>query len=167
MKPTSKIPFLTIILLLSTVVLYGQNNTVNGKLVLTAIQINSICKSIDDSKRLVEGIAEGGFVNQKGGWETYDLKSKGGDTLFRIRHNSSTDLYSKTTFYYFNKQLIKSSMEIEDWNSASKMKTVYSATYYFSDNKPIKVINENTKHSTASEMIRQGLSYQNNFYHNQ
>lgn len=166
MKPTSKIPFLIIILLIFTVISYGQKDTVTGKQVLTAVQIDSICKSIDDSKSLVEGIAEGGFVNKKGGWETYDLKSKDGDTLFRIRHNSSTDFYRKTTFYFFDKQLVKSSMEIEKRNSANKMKPVYSVTYYFSNSKPFKVIHENTKHSTASEMIRQGLSYQDNFYHN-
>jgi len=152
-------------LLLCSFVLYGQNSdVVNVEQVLTVAQIDSISKSIDSSKRLVEGIAEGGYVNRKGGWETYDLKSKTGDTLFRIRHNISTGLYRKTTFYYLNKQLIKSSVEIEGCNPSTKRKVAYSATYYFNNGKPIKVINENTKYSTAPEMVKQGLSFQNNFY---
>jgi hypothetical protein len=168
MIPHFKIQLLTITVLLFSLVTYGQQrDTATGKQVLTVAQIDSICKTIDSNKRLIEGIAEGGFYNQKGGWETYDLKSKDGDTLFRIRHNSSTDLYHKTTFYYFYKQLIKSSIEIEDWNSGTKMKLLYAATYYFSNGKPIKVINENKTYSTASEMINLGINHQNNFYHNQ
>ena len=46
--------------------MHGQNiATLRSQKVLTISQIDSICKSIDTNKSLVEGIAEGGFVNQK------------------------------------------------------------------------------------------------------
>lgn len=168
MNHRSNIPCLTIIFLLTAFVSYGQNSAnLNNQQVFTIAQIDSICKSIDISKRLVEGIAEGGFVNQKGGWETYYLKNDGDDTLFRIRHNSSTDFYYKTTFYYFDKKVIKGIFEIEDWISDKRMKSIYSVTYYFEDDKPIKVLNENPKYSTATEFLKQGQDYQLNFYHEQ
>ena len=137
-----------------------------SKLHLTVFQIDSICNFIDSNEKLSEGISEGGFLNRKGGWETYDLKSKGGDTLFRIRNNISTDLYQQTTFYYFDREVIKSIINIEDWHSSSKMKSVYSATYYFENNKAIKLLNENPKYSTASHILKQGQNYQDNFYRN-
>ena len=165
MKPYSNILCLTIIFLLFSFRLHGQNiATLRSQKVLTISQIDSICKSIDTNKSLVEGIAEGGFVNQKGGWETYDLKSNRGDTLFRIRHNSATDLYYKTTFYYFDKKVIKCIYEIENRNSGNSMNPFYSVTYYFENDKPIKVLNEDHKYSTASYILTQGQNYQDNFY---
>jgi hypothetical protein len=163
----SKIFSSTILLFLFCVIAYGQKgDSIVGRKHLTVFQIDSICNFIDNNKKLSEGIIEGEFYNQKGGWETYDLKSKEGDTLFRIRHNSSTDLYHKTVFYYFNREVIKSIVKIEDWHSGSTMEPVYSATYYFQNNIPIKVLNEDPKYSTTSDVLKQGQNYQDDFYHN-
>lgn len=131
---------------------------------MTVSQIDSVCKLIDNNKQLSEGISEGGFFDQKGGWEIYDLKNKGSDTLFRIRHNISTNLYRKTIFYYWDKELIKAIVKIEDWNNGRTKQDVYSATYYFANKTPIKILDEDPKYSTASTIIVQGQKHQDNFY---
>ena len=160
-----KIYYPTILFLLFCFIAKGQKgDTIVGKLHLTVFQIDSICNFIDSNEKLSEGISEGGFLNRKGGWETYDLKSKGGDTLFRIRNNISIDLYQQTTFYYFDKEVIKSIIKIEDSHSIDKMKSAYSATYYFENNKAIKVLNEDPKYSTVLQILKQGQNYRDDFY---
>ena len=162
-----KIYCTTILFVLFSFFANGQkSDCIAAKLQLTVLKIDSICNFIDSNKNLAEGIAEGEFYNQKGGWETYDLKSNQGDTLFRIRHNSSTDHYYQTTFYYFDKDIIKGIVRIEDYNSKSPKKSVYSATYYIANNKTIKILNEDTKFSTALNIFKQGQNYQDNFYRN-
>lgn len=161
----SKTYFLTISILLFCYITYGQqNDELIAKQNLTISKIDSLCNFIDGNKNLAEGIAEGGFVNRKGGWETYYMKSKDGDSVFRIQHNSSIDLYYKTTFYYSRNKVIKGIMTIEDWNSRFEVKMIYSAIYYFEKDIAIKVINENAKYSNATKMLKAGQNFQDEYY---
>ena len=70
---------------------------------------------------------------------TYDLKNEIGSVLYRIKNI------------------------FEDWN-VKPWKTIYSATYYFSNGKPIKIIGENIKYSNASDILKQGLNFQDHYY---
>lgn len=126
-------------------------------------RIDSLVSEIDKNPYLVEGIAEGGFVNHKGGWETYDLKDKNGTELFRIINNSTYDGYDSNKFYYWNNKLIKAIIEKQDWNSGKK-KILYSAVYYFENEKLLKSENENLKYSNAKDVLKLGNSHKSAFY---
>jgi hypothetical protein len=167
MAPFSKMYAATAMLFSLSFFAFGQSNdNVTFDRNSAIFKIDSICKSIDENKNLVEGIIEGGYYNKEGGWAMHDLKSKNGDTLFRIRHESSTDFYYKTRYYYRNKQVIKGVIEIEDWNSGPAMKRIYSATYYFDNGKLVKALNEDREYSNASDMLKEGQSHQTYFYNN-
>ena len=131
-------------------------------------KIDSIAKTIDENKDLIEGISEGEISNKKGdikgGFSTYDLKNKSQTELYRIRDYSSTDFYYKKTYYYHNKKLIKAIIEIEDWNSKSEMQKVYNAVYHFENEKILKIENENIKFSNAKSVLKAGNYFNSEFY---
>ena len=139
----------------------------NSKIKLTSFEktnrIDSICNKIDKDIYLVEGIAEGEYLNHKGGWETYHLKNKSGTELYRIVNNSTFEGYVVKKFYYWNQQLIKGIIEKQDWNSG-KMKLIYSATYYFENKKLLKSNNENPNYSNSEKVLLWGDSYLKEFY---
>ena len=170
MIPHVKLSSLAILLLFSFFCLNGQNSdSIACNRPLTVYQIDSICRLIDSNKTFVEGVSEGGFVNQKGGWEAYDLKSNNSDTLFRIRSNYFyylTKVDYTATFYYFNRQVIKSIVEAEEKKSRKKWLPVYSAMYYFDNGKTIeiRVQIENPKYSNAVFILKQGQKYLDDFY---
>jgi hypothetical protein len=161
MTTIAKIFSVTILLVLSNFVLYGQKKDSSFVSHITVSQIDSICSSINNNKTLYEGIGEGEIYKGKkciGGFSTYYLRDNVG--IYRVKHESSTDLYYKYTFYYLDKLLIKATLVIEDWNTRNQMKTVCSAEYYFYNNKPLKITGENSKFSNASDILRKGLRYQ-------
>lgn len=170
MRPKDQIIILTLLLILSSHFSYGQQKKLSQAKQFTIIQIDSICNNIDNDKKLIEGINEGVIQKKKktiGGFSTYDLKDKmNNGTLFRIRHQFSIDLYYKYTFYYFEESVIKASLDIEDWNSEEKMKTIYSTTYYFYNNEVFKIIDENKKYSNSADILSKGLDHQLDFYKN-
>ena len=144
---------------------YGQQKDSLDFNNMTVARIDSICNSIDSNKthkNVGEGISEGKFING-GGYSTYALGDKDSDTLYRIRYNSSTDLYYETIFYYEDKKVIKAMITIEDWNSG-KAKIIYSTSYYFDNNKTIKTIGENIKYSNATNILKEGLRFQEEYY---
>lgn len=162
MKPAKEILYIFL-----TIFFCQYFSAQNVKRELTLVEktysIDSICTKIDKNTDLVEGLAEGGYVNHKGGWETYDLKNKAGTELFRIVHNSNFDGYTVRKFYYWKNRLIKAMIEKQDWNSG-KMKLIYSATYYFDDNIFLKSNNENPEHSTSEKVQLWGENYLKKFF---
>jgi hypothetical protein len=168
MTPKNKAFILALLFAISNFISFGQQKDGSQTKHLTIVQIDSICNSIDNDKKLIEGITEGNILKDEkniGGYSTYNLKDKMvNGTLYRIRNESSTDLYYKYTFYYFDKLLIKASLIVEDWNTGKQVKTVSSAKYYFDNHKTIKTIGDNAKYSNSPEILRKGLNYQIDFY---
>ena len=162
MKILMKIKFLLV--LMFSVFVFSQDSQPE----LIVKKIDSIAKTIDENKDLIEGISEGEISNKKGDikgdFSTYDLKNKSQTELFRIRDYSSTDFYYKKTYYYHNKKLIKAIIEIEDWNSKSEMQKVYNAVYHFENEKILKIENENIKFSNAKSVLKAGNYFNSEFY---
>lgn len=92
------------------------------------------------------------------------MKNESQKELFRIRHNTSTTLYRKNIFYYYNKKLIKAVIEIEDWNSKTEMQKIYNAVYYFDNEKILKIENKNIKFSNVKSVLNIGNHYNSAFY---
>ncbi|HEY0656587.1 MAG TPA: hypothetical protein VGD65_25815 [Chryseosolibacter sp.] len=128
--------------------------------------IDSLSTLIDNNVAgLKEGISEGTLFNKHGknigGYSTYTLADNA--SLYRVRHEVSTDLFYKTTFYYQGRQLCKAMVVIEEWKSGQLIKTVYSASYYFEGKHAIKIIGENEKFSDAEEILSDGETFMMEF----
>jgi hypothetical protein len=140
----------------------------NGQTIERKIKIiDSLSTSIDNNKELVEGITEGTIAKKRGkiigGFSTYDLKDSGTGTIYRIRHEVSTDHYYKTTFYYSDKKVIKATIIIEDWKSDNSVDTIYSTTYYFDSFEVIENEGEDKKYSNSFDIRELAKNFQMNY----
>lgn len=152
---------LFIIGLLSFCNVYGQQIDSLKEKITTINRIDSIVVSIDSNKNCRELISEGEIMKDNkiiGGFSIYNRQEEQTNKTLRIRHQSSTDFYYKTTFYYDTDKLIFATVVIEDWNSKN-LKVIYNAKYYFQNNSLIFAVDEDKKYSTASDILINGQKF--------
>jgi hypothetical protein len=147
--------------LLSFSNVYGQqkDSLIENATILN--RIDSLVTSINSNKNCREKISEGEIMKDNkiiGGFSTYYLTEEQTNKTLRIRHQSSTDFYYKTTFYYDTDKIIFATVVIEDWNSKN-VKVVYNAKYYFQNNSLLFAIDEDKKYSTASDILIKGQKF--------
>lgn len=149
--------------LLSLCNVYGQQNDSIKENITTLNRIDSLVTSIDSNKNCRELISEGEIMKDNkiiGGFSTYSRQEEKTNKTLRIRHQSSTDFYYKTTFYYDADKIIFATVVIEDWNS-NKFKVIYNVKYYFKNDTLLLAIDEDEKYSTASDILIKGQKYLN------
>ena len=156
---TNTISYLTVLLIFSISISRGQNSN------WTLKQIDSVCYSVDNNKKLYEGISEGTTTNKKGktigGYETRDLKDD--NTLYRLTYSISTDKTYTTTYYYHQGNIIKATSTIEIWDK-DHLKMMHSAQYYFDKNSLIVANGETKEFLTSNQILEQGQKFQSDFY---
>ena len=126
---------------------------------LTISDIDRICNIIDKNKELVEGIREGGSIDNKSSFETYDLKDKRNKILYRIRDYSRTEKdYCKRVFYYHLSNVIKVVIQTEITEKDKKIHQM--TTLYYDKNKLIKQLGEKANYQA---ILKLGLEFQTQF----